>query len=182
MRVRRKIRRKNRRGISTYRQDAVDTGSHTEMPHTIFRYLLCEPPIIWKEKERSSRYSSEYSTSENLAPSNFLRTSVYFARSSNRLSSNVERTSVINNARMLIADKRTNIFTADGFFEVRNVCETWSKIVCTIEERANFFIKRTFHDKCFNSITSKWMRIHEYIFRFLKIQSIIRQSRLSPGR
>lgn len=144
MRVRRKIRRKNRRGISTYRQDAVDTGSHTEMPHTIFRYLLCEPPIIWKEKERSSRYSSEYSALENLAPSNFLRTSIYFARSSNRLSSNVERSSVINNARMFIAvNGRTNIFTADRFFEVKNVCRSFltsNKIVCTIvEERANFY-------------------------------------------
>lgn len=156
------------------------------MPHTIFRYLLCEPPIIWREKERSSRYSSEYSTSEDLAPSNFFRTSVYFARTSNRVSSDVGRTSVINNARMLIADGRTNILAADGFFEVRNVCGTWSKIVCAVAPKsARIFSQSEFSiDERFNSITSKWMRLREYIciFRFLKIQSIIRQSCLSPGR
>jgi len=50
LRGRGKSARKNRPGISTYRQDAVDTGSHTEMPHTIFHHLLCEPPIISEGK------------------------------------------------------------------------------------------------------------------------------------
>lgn len=67
----RKIRRKNRREISTYRQDAVDTGSHTEMPHTIFRYLLCESPIIWRKKRDSRGTHRNIPHRKNLAaPSN----------------------------------------------------------------------------------------------------------------
>lgn len=102
LRARGKIRRKNRRGLSTYRQDAVDTGSHTEMPHTIFRYLLCEPPIIWEEKERSRIVAliGIFRPGRARAVEFPLRTGIRFTRSSSRLSSNAENTFVAaNNAR-----------------------------------------------------------------------------------